>query len=348
MMMMADGSAFAVRRPVPLTLCLQALFGSSVCQFGWLYFGIGLFFFWIFAGRSEVFAIWKFHGLLATTTGVITAVHDTKASESDGRIYALDYAFMPPGSEVRFTGTSYVTGEPYHYNGKVTVEYRANSPQVSRIHGLRTAEFGWPVIFVAIFPAVGLALLLWRFFTGLRALQLLKYGVSAPATLVSVQYTNVYAHRQGRIYRLTFEFTAGNGQRYTASCKTQYMKLAWLALYYQTLRNAGSYITAESKEGYLTMLGWLLPTETRTRLAMEIAALKQENPPDPHELQEILLYLPSNPTRTFFPASMFPNLSIDEQGQIHGHRPAHGIVASLLPALVLLGHGWYVLFLLTH
>lgn len=330
----ANRGPMTAMRDVSPTLCMQALFGGPFSQIGWLFFGFGLIFFWVFVLQSEAVTWWKFTGQLATAPGIVTGMRDTRAYEggSDNErgmpIYAIDYTFTPPGSDRPVNGTSYILGAGTASGMQVTVEYRPGHPQTSRIQGMRSAVFDWPIIFVTIFPAVGFALMIGRLLKGWRAINMMKYGLPAMGTLVSVETTGVEVNDRP-VYRMNFRFTAANGQQYTAKLKTANPERAWLSLYHPPQLSGVAAKFAER-------LG--VDPVTQTMPPMEIAG------DHPAEQQEMILYHPSDPSIAFVPAEFGPQIRVDAQGNIQGDNPAVGFKTAILPALVIIGHGWYILF----
>lgn len=238
MKMNTNGIRESLPRHVPLTLCLQALFGSMTSMIGWFVFGFSLAFVWL-----------------------------------------------------------------------ITL----------RFHGLRFADIGWPLLLVFFFLAGGLLLMILEIRKGLRAIHVMRHGLPALATLISVSFTGSQYGRRGLIFRMTFRFSAGDAQQYTVSCATYAMKPAWSSFY-----NVASVTNDASATQYVEKL------------------------PNSAELQEVVLYDPANPAFALVPVDIGPALHADAQGHLCGINPLHGITACLIPLLVIAGHGWYLIHLLGH
>lgn len=218
-----DNSKFnliAPPRGVPWPVQASVLFGSFSSQFGWLFFGFGMIFVWPFGFFSALNAAYFWVGTLETTAGTVAAVTATNASEGDVPVYANQYLFRVEQLEAEYRGESYTTGAQFAVGDSVTVEYLRNRPEISRIQGARAGTFSpWVFCFVGIFPAVGLAFIIFSLKNGLKGSRLLKHGQLTRGKLIDKQPTNTRINNQ-TVYKLTFEFTAANGQRYQASANS--------------------------------------------------------------------------------------------------------------------------------
>lgn len=196
-------------RDVPGGLAAQLLFGGVVGCLGWFFCGFGLIFCWVFAANTDVAAMFAFRGELETAAGQVLKGEQTAFSEGGGEgssgtpIYALRYQFSYRGQT--YEGVSYQLGARAELPQRVTVEFPVGRPERSRIQGMRTAPFGWPVLFVLVFPLVGAGFVLGRLRWGLRSLRLLKHGEIAAARLTLREPTNTTINDQ-RVYRLTFDY----------------------------------------------------------------------------------------------------------------------------------------------
>lgn len=194
-------------RRVPLSLALTNIFNGAA-QVGWLIFGIGMMFFWLFGGHADHSVI-TFRGDIEETTGRVIAVEDTNASENKQRVHANRYQYSVAGR--MFTGTSYSTGTSASVGEEVTVEYRKDDPLRSRIAGMRRAIFGPFALAAGIFPAVGLVILVFGTRSGIRRTRLLRDGLLANGRFVSKEPTAMTVNKR-RVYELTFEFTTRDGR----------------------------------------------------------------------------------------------------------------------------------------
>ena len=202
-------------RRVPLSLQVVNFF-NGFSQIGWLVFGFGMIFFWIFTLNAD-FSFATFRGSIATANGKVTNVESTGASENDVNVKANHYEFSVAGQTYR--GTAYSTGDEVTPGEEVTVEYDEDDPERSRIEGMRRAIFGPAVALVNIFPLIGLGLLIPAMRTGLKRNRLLREGVLAQGKLIGREPTNMTINNR-RVFELHFEFNARDGRRYTAKART--------------------------------------------------------------------------------------------------------------------------------
>ena len=210
-------------RSVPLLVRFRLLFGGFANQFGWFFFGFGMIFVWVFGFNTDPTAWLDFHGDLEEIQGVIIRCEDTGASQGGSKhskgtpIYAHHYEFEAAGQ--RHEGVSYSVGRESSPGKKVTVEFPPGRPARSRIKGMRTAMFPIFVLFVVLFPVIGLCLMLSGFRKGRKAVRLLANGEQAFGVLKSKEATNTRINNR-RVYKLTFEFTDQIGQTNEVTAKT--------------------------------------------------------------------------------------------------------------------------------
>lgn len=205
-------------RAVPLLIRLRLLLGGFLNQFGWIFFGFGLIFVWLFTLEADLTSWYTFRGPLQSAEGTITASRKTNTSVNDTPVYEHQYAFAWEGG--RYAGTSYKTGGSTRQPGQaVTVEFPEGKPQVSRIQGMRRGIVGLFGLMPIIFPAVGLCFIVAGFRKGKKGIGLLIFGQPAEGKLISKERTNTRVNKQ-MVYKLTFEFTASDGQAHTAVSKT--------------------------------------------------------------------------------------------------------------------------------
>ncbi|MHB9025826.1 MAG: DUF3592 domain-containing protein [Armatimonadota bacterium] len=302
-------------RGVPVTLCLQALFGGALNQFGWIFFGFGMIFVWVFGGHSEVTTYLRFAGPLQTAQGTVVRSFNTHASENETDIYGIDYTFTPNGQSTAMKGTSYALGREIAPGTAVTVEYRADHTDYSRIQGLRSAEFGPFVIIVLIFPLFGLGMLIANLRRSIPAVRLLYTGIPAAGTLVFIDKTNTKVNKRP-VYQVIFEFDTRQGTKSRACLYTTNLEPAW-----EAFNEGGSTPQALVEDEFITQ-----------HSGSTVAAAPQE----------VVLYDPANPRTAFLPAEYGRGIHVDRLGEIRGANPAVGIAATIIPLITVLGHGWYV------
>lgn len=205
-------------RHVPVEAYLGAFFGGTINQLGWIFFGFGMIFFWVFAWNSELVGSVGFLGDKDTVSGVIQRVEPTNATENDSPVYMIAYRFVTrDGSPMQ--GKAYVTGGGWRGGETVMVEYLRRDPSISRIPGTRRSMFGAAGAFAAVFPLIGFVIILSQFPKSLRASLLLSRGHLAYGKLVSQAPTNVTVN--GRpVMAMTFEFRAPDGMSHRIVSKT--------------------------------------------------------------------------------------------------------------------------------
>lgn len=202
-------------RRVPLSLQIVNFF-NGIAQIGWLIFGFGMIFFWAFVTNAD-FSFANFRGPYGTADGKVTSVKSTGASVNHRRVQANHYEYSVDGNFL--IGVSYSTGESVSPGQSVTIEFAQNKPSRSRIAGQRRAMFGAGVMFVSLFPLIGLAILVPSTLSGIKRNRLLREGLIATGTLKSKSRTNVTINNR-LLYELVFEFTARDGQHHQAKART--------------------------------------------------------------------------------------------------------------------------------
>jgi transcriptional antiterminator Rof (Rho-off) len=202
-------------RRVPLSLQIVNFF-NGFSQIGWLVFGFGMIFFWVFALNGD-FSFITFRGAHETVDGRVTSVNNTGASVNRVNVKANHYEYSVAGTLL--SGTSYSNGERVSPGESVTVEYDEDHPSRSRIEGMRRAMFGPGVAMVSLFPLIGLLMLIPATLTGMKRNRLLREGIFTTGKLISKEPTNVTINHRP-LFELRFEFTARDGRRFEAKART--------------------------------------------------------------------------------------------------------------------------------
>jgi hypothetical protein len=208
---------FGNSRSVSLGLVLKVLFGGVIAQMGWFFFGFGMIFVVVFVGNAD-FSDFYLGANSPQAVGTVTQVEATNSSVNKRRVFAIYYQFKDNQGKTQ-NGTSYTTGSLPEVGAQVNVQYLANKPTYSRIEGLSQGTFPIFVLFVLIFPGIGLIFIISHTIFALRAIQLLKNGVIAWGKLINSEPTNTRINEQ-TVMKMTFEFTAQDGQRYEAIAKS--------------------------------------------------------------------------------------------------------------------------------
>jgi len=207
----------ATYRKIPLSTKCSILFGGFANQFGWAFFGFGMIFFWGFAMNSDLSSLY-FTGEVITVEGTATRSTEVDASEGNVTVIENQYRFRTEDG-VEFEGRSYATGQRIHAGETITIEYPEGKPQYSRIKGMRRHIFSPFVLFVVIFPLVGLIFILLGLKRSIRALRLLKYGEMTKGKLISKVRTNTKIN--GRpLYKMKFRYKDYMGNEFELTEKT--------------------------------------------------------------------------------------------------------------------------------
>ncbi len=204
-------------REVPVSVRLRVLFGGFNNQFGWIFFGFGMIFVWIFTAHSDVTSIFLFRLQTRTTIGIVESVQPTNATENDVQVYEVRYTYFDNLGE-QHGDASYTTGHPGAL-ARVNVEYVVAFPSISRVEGMRREMFGPGAAFVIIFPMIGLGFLTSGIWYGLKANRLLSQGRIAFGKLISTVSTNTSINNRP-VLKLTFNFKDQDGLDWDVTAKT--------------------------------------------------------------------------------------------------------------------------------
>lgn len=220
---MSRRSEYALAQPprrVPWLVRSQVLFGGFLNQFGWLFFGFGLIFVWIFGLNADLSGLLTPLRTMEIAEGMVLRVEETNATVNETPVYAYTYAFRVESLEKEFQGASYSTGRQFEPGWTVTIEYVQSNPEISRIHGMRQAIFGpWVLCVVFIFPLIGLVFIIVGWRNGFKANRLLANGQIAWGQLKAKEPTSTTVNNQP-VYKLTFEFQTDDGGVYEVAAKT--------------------------------------------------------------------------------------------------------------------------------
>lgn len=192
-------------RKVPATLVWRLLFGG-IGALGWFVATVSMVAVLVLVPRAEIFR----PDYDRTGTATITRVEETSSSEgsrSNARpIHRVHFTFVDDNGTTR-TGASYTTYPPAT-GDRYRVEWVAADPSKSRLVGMRARPFDRSVLFMLLFPIVGLGLAFAQLFIGIRAIRLLRTGLETRGKLVAKQPTGSSVNNQP-VMALTFEFQVG-------------------------------------------------------------------------------------------------------------------------------------------
>jgi hypothetical protein len=212
-------------RRIDLFTKSTVLFGGFFQLFGWIFFTIGSILSWIFIPASEVVYWFEFGKEWKETQGVVLTVEATNSAVNDQLVYRNFYAFELDGQ--RYTGKSFTRGQQYQGGENAPIRYNAKNPGESYMAGSSRATFPAFVLFVLIFPLIGLGFIVSSLIKNWKALRLLEIGDFTRGKLLEKTATNGSVGINGQhypIYKYQFEFENG-GRKYAAYCKTHQ---AWL------------------------------------------------------------------------------------------------------------------------
>ncbi len=217
-------------RKVPLSLKSQVMMGITG-YIGAAFIILGFIFSAIFVLSSRTISAFKLSNLDKKATGIITEVGYTSVSIGGGRgrrgrpVIRYHFKFTS-GSGNEYHQYSYSTG---HLRGEdkkllrrgdnVLVEYKSNNPKLSRIVGARYSVFGPFILFVLLFPFIGMVLFLSSILIGYKKIVLLKNGKIADGIIISTKMTNVRINKVP-VYQYFFQYKDETGAEIVGSSKS--------------------------------------------------------------------------------------------------------------------------------
>lgn len=203
-------------RSVPLS-CRLALMLNAGVQIGFFVLAFSTPFFWLFVANADL-PFFTFRGELIRTNGTVTSVEDTRASESKRHIWELHYNYSVAARQ--YEGVSYASGSTGIEPGAlIIVEYLKRDPSRSRIEGMRRGMFGAPVLFVLLFPLIGLAITLAALVFGVRKSAILCRGVTVYAKYKETRPTNTTVNKRP-VFEVIHEYRTLEGELREASTST--------------------------------------------------------------------------------------------------------------------------------
>jgi hypothetical protein len=205
-------------RYVPLGVRLKVLLGGFLNQFGWFFLGFGLIFVWGFTLEADLTSWYVFRGELARAEGTVIESKETNMRVNETQVYEHKYSFIGADG-LEYRGASYETGGSLRNGQKVTIEYKQDNPETSRIKGMRRGIIGLFGLMPIIFPAIGLCFIIAGIRKGVKACHLLRDGEQTTGKLKSKNRTGAKVNNQP-VYKLTFEFAASDGTSHQAVAKS--------------------------------------------------------------------------------------------------------------------------------
>lgn len=185
-------------------------------MFGWLFFGFGMIFVWVFMPMAD-FSFVTFSGELVTVPGIFVSENSTNVEVNEESVWAYHYKYVVNGDTL--SGVSYGRYGLPGFKNQLVVEYKAENPAISRLQGMSNKEMPWMVAITLLFPLAGLIIAGIGYAKGLKSVSLLKIGVPAFGKLIRKIPTNTTIN-ENTVYRCVFEFLDERGQRHTMETKT--------------------------------------------------------------------------------------------------------------------------------
>lgn len=209
-----DDSKSAYKRSVPLGIIIRIFFSDAKGTIGLAFTLMGGIFVVVFGAV-----------MLSTKTnvsdgdpiapGIITKVDPTGTTINDQTLYKYYYEFQTPkGNNIKsHTKAFWGIAKP---GDTIDIQYKPEQPEESRFADYTEEVFpAWIMLFLFIFPAVGLVLLFSAIRKAIRSIKVLKVGETAWGQYAGQEATNTKINNQ-TVYRLFFKFTAPDGNEYTA------------------------------------------------------------------------------------------------------------------------------------
>lgn len=208
--------SYLSQREVSLGLQLRLLFGSVIALIGWFFLPFGMLFVYIFAFNADVSFLYL-DSSSPQAEGKVLKVVQTNARENKKTIYAYHFEFMYEANK-RAEGVSYGFDRNLNVGNKVTIVYNKNKPSYAKIVNMRKAMFGVGILFVCIFPIIGIILIFLSFVKGMKDIHLLRTGTLGYGKLIGKTPTNARINNK-TVYKLIFELEV-NGQKYEVSAQS--------------------------------------------------------------------------------------------------------------------------------
>lgn len=218
-----EQDSFRQHPPRHLNYYSQAVILCSglISQIGWIFFGFGMIFLWIFGLNSEAVYWFQNRKDWIPTTGVVQKIEPTNFSENERTIYAIHFDFTANGQN--HTGKIFDKKPDYQVNENINLTYNGDNPEEVRVEGKRSRPFAaWIFFIVVIFPLVGLIMVALELRKNHKALQLILHGYFTKGKMLSKRETGSSITTNNTtypIYEYKFEYMADTG-KYETTCKT--------------------------------------------------------------------------------------------------------------------------------
>lgn len=203
-------------RKIPTVYYLKFLAGGVIGQVGWCFFAFGMLFFWALSVPASVRELVAFSGRTDTASGIVSSVEETNMAVNDEVVHRVGFTYLVAGNELK--GISYLRYRP-EPTSTLTVEYVVSRPQLARIEGASYAPFGGVAFAAAIFPLLGLLMLIFPLYSNTRKLRLMRRGQVAHGRLEKAEDTNMSVDEE-TVVRFRFVFMDNQGRQHRLVYKT--------------------------------------------------------------------------------------------------------------------------------
>lgn len=204
-------------RWVPLPTACAALTGL-IGFVGAIFFSFGMLFMWVFGAALHPLDEWRLSRSYAEAPAIIESVKPTNANVNRTPVYEYRFHFQPGDGEP-VNGTCYTTGQTWQDGDRVAAHYLPENPEVARLEGSRRSMFSpWIILFLLIFPTVGLAFFVPPIVSGVKKIKLLRSGEITGATSISSSPTNTSINNVP-VMKYSYEFRDRLGAIYTGASK---------------------------------------------------------------------------------------------------------------------------------
>lgn len=209
---------------LPLKLIFLLAIKGFLIPFGLVFLIVGIFIVSsVGIGLSDTIKHLPFVFGNATENGgraTVVSYTPTTSKENKRIIYLLTYNYTVNG--ITYTGKAYSSDPDLGINRSKTyqVQYLRDAPEVSQINGFRSTKFSLiGILLFMLFPIIGAFCLVSGIITLLNTLQIIVFGKSSQATVISTQETNIKINRV-TLFKVLLEYTTHKGERLQANITT--------------------------------------------------------------------------------------------------------------------------------
>ena len=205
-------------RWVPIGTACASLTGI-VGLFGAFFFSFGMIFVWLFGAGVSPINEWRLSHSSARIPAVIEEVSATNSTENEVEIHKYRFGYTP-GDGLPLEGHCYTTGRRWSKGDHVPAIYLPESPEVACLEGARLSAFGpWVLLFILLFPAVGLGIFIPTTISGWKKIKLLRFGEITGAEKISMSPTNTTVN-DVPIMKYSFTFRDRLGRAFTGESRS--------------------------------------------------------------------------------------------------------------------------------